>query len=200
MPKHQKNKKTISGAGLKMSKMYLDSWILPVRVQVCEISKVNEGEYSKIVRENEIIFHYVHLPKQKYFYNFGTLVSPKLLQLPYRIYIQTQDHPVRGGIWYIENEADFQRYCRLFAHSIEGEDMQSNIKIFDIEQQPSGETAATPLPSLHPPRPEPRFPAIGYENPPPPARIGQVHPYYDDGIPNVDTFAIVSAPKRARRS
>lgn len=177
--KHSK----IKGKGLTLSKMYLDSWYFDIPVRVCEIFDVNETIYGDVIHRNRINNWDIHLPKQKYFYIYGTLVDTKALKLPYRIYITSTDDR-RGGIWYIEDNEDFKNLSKEFIKTGRGH------RFDRIIQQPSGEVIAEPLDPIHEIHPPARLP-------PKPKRRNPLYPYNeaidkedigDDDIPKFDTF------------
>jgi hypothetical protein len=183
----RKHSKSISGRGLTLSKAYHDAWILPIRIEVCEISQVDLIKYRQIMNANGIADYYVHEPKQRYFYSYEEIVPVKALKLPYRIYIQ--DIYRRGGIWFIENKNDFEILCQV--SELTGT-QKTIVQRLEIEQQPSGDALALPLAPLNPPRPPPRYPSVGFINPPPPTRIGSVI----DDFSHVDSSALVHSPRR----
>ena len=164
-------KKKLSGKGLTMSKAFLDSWVLPVRVEVCEISHIDEMRYVHFIQDNHISIHYTHLPRQAYYYHFGELVPVKALKLPYRIYVCSTNS--RGGIWYMEDKTDFNRLCQISAQAKQM-DRDTIVQFASIEQHPSGESISQPLAPINPPRPLSRYPSIDYQHPSEPIRIGQV--------------------------
>ena len=138
-PKKISNKKInniidriLYGGGLTMSKTYLKSWIIPIRVHVCQIDEINPYTYVTIMNRYGIPANYDKEPRQTYSYGPDEYVPNKALQLPYRIIL------ISGGqsvTWYIENETEFTRLCKIFIHA---RDNVNNNKVINtvIEQHP----------------------------------------------------------------
>lgn len=136
MSKHQKRKKTIAGSGLTISKMYHDSWILPVKVQVCQIDRIVPELFNTLSERyslRSLVARATSPPFQVYQYPEGAQVPRKALQLPYRIVLTTQV----GGrqTWYIEDQNEFAQLAKLFVKARSRNDDERVINSI-IEQQP----------------------------------------------------------------
>ena len=130
--------KRTKGSGLTLSRMYHKSWILPVRVQVCQIDRINRAGWAQVMREYPTIMTALTnaSPHQLYRYVGGTPAPPFLrtaLQLPYRIILTSTDG--QSEFWFVEDESEFTRLSKIFVRA-RADNRDDRVVNTIIEQHP----------------------------------------------------------------
>jgi hypothetical protein len=107
-------KKKSKGAGLTLSRLYHNSWLIPTRVQVVTIRNVIRAQYQNTLYRLGIVEQFTRLPRRIYYFPEGEAAPAAALQFPFRIIIVTT---LGGsGTWYVEDENEYRILVRAFAH------------------------------------------------------------------------------------
>lgn len=142
--KHEK--KQTKGAGLTLSKMFQNAWVLPTRVEICEIDQVVPYKFQQIAHQ---FFHQVRVPhpmlqgarripngqqvpNQVYLLN-NTPQDRNILQLPYRILLRTTTGEVAAIA--IEKEDTFNTLCAVLIQTTDNP-QHPIVDRYAIEQHP----------------------------------------------------------------
>ncbi|MBS1738474.1 MAG: hypothetical protein JSS98_17980 [Bacteroidetes bacterium] len=142
-----KKKLKANGGGLTLSKLYHNSWIIPIRVEVCEIFDVMEPH---------LIHHFPRMPIANYFHEApqpGIVRVPNedqqlftihffgddpqnenILQAPYRL-LMTLTNGRRGGLA-LDNKQVFDDLIAFISHYCVTDPYHPRIRRYEIEQHP----------------------------------------------------------------
>ena len=127
-----------TGKGLTLSKAYHRSWILPVRVHIASIERLNPMEYNRLMNVLGVRRESTESPYQMYNYIEGAPVPARALQLPYRIVLTSTQG--ERETWYIENETEFRRLVSTFVSARKLPRQEKNTDLYfkesTIEQHP----------------------------------------------------------------
>lgn len=133
------------GKGLTMSKAYQKSWIIPTRVQVCEVENIipsrflNFASKHKLLREapNPMLegsFKIGHSPPQVYLQrDVEHAKKLKMFQLPYRIILKSDMGEI--GMIALEDKDVFEKYCEELIQTT-ANPSSPVVSTYEIEQHP----------------------------------------------------------------